>query len=65
MFEGSLLILEKWDDGVRPIAIGYLIRRLAGKCANRDAIQRTSESLKPVQLDVGVPGRAESAVHST
>ena len=45
------------------IAIGYVIRRLATKCANHYVIVRRSESLKPIQLGVGVPGGAEAAVH--
>ena len=62
---GGRLIAEEKDGGERPIAIGYLIRRLAAKCANRHVIQRRSEILKPVQLGVDVPGGAEATVHAT
>ena len=63
VFGGRLIALEK-KGAVRLIAIGYLIRKLAAKSANRHVIRR-SESLKPVQLGVWVTGGAESAVHAT
>ena len=59
------LALEKKDGGVRPVAIGYVFRRLAAKCDNHYVIARRSESLKPIQSGVGVPGRAEAAKHAT
>ena len=56
--------LEKKDGGVRPIAIGYVFRRLAANCANHYVIARTSEIFKPIQLGGGVPGGAEAAAHA-
>src|SRR6218665_1705448 len=51
--------------GLRPIAIGYLWRRLAAKCANRRAVARLSAHFMPVQLGTAVPGGCEAAVHNT
>lgn len=45
--------LEKKDGGVRPIAKGYSIRRLAAKCANHYDIKK-SEGLKPIHLGVEI-----------
>ena len=34
LFGGRLIALQKKDGGVRPIAVGYTLRRLAAKCTN-------------------------------
>ena len=34
-FGGRLVALDKKDGGVRPIAVGYTLRRLAAKCVTR------------------------------
>ena len=34
IYGGRLIALSKKDGGVRPIAVGYVLRRLAAKCAN-------------------------------
>ena len=51
------------DGGIRPIAVGYTLRRLAAKFANTFIIIRRSEELKPIHVGVGVSGEAEAAVH--
>jgi hypothetical protein len=38
LFGGNLIALEKKTGGIRPIAIGYVWRRLAAKCANTHAV---------------------------
>ena len=53
-----------FDGGVRPICVGYTLRRLAAKCANSHVINRRSQVLQPQQLGVGVSGGAEAAVHA-
>ena len=63
-FGGRLLALAKKDGGVRPIAIGYTLRRLASKCANSFAVSALSSYLVPIQVGAGVPGGCEAAVHS-
>ena len=47
------------DGGIRPIPVGYTLRRLAAKCANNNVIKRRSEAVRPQQIAVGV----EAAVH--
>ena len=53
IFGGRLIALQKKDGGIRPIAIGYTLRRLAAKCANSFVIARRSNELKPIQVGVG------------
>src|SRR6218665_3825562 len=65
LFGGTLFALRKKSGGLRPIAIGYIWRRLASKCANAYAIPRLMSFLSPKQLGVGIPGGCEAAVHAT
>jgi len=64
VFGGRLLALSKKDGRVRPITVGYTLRRLAAKCANNHVIERRSKALQPQQLGVCVAGGAEAAVHA-
>ena len=64
LFGGRLIALHKNDGGVRPIAVGYTLRRLAAKCANANVIKRRNEELQPIQVGVGVSGGAEAAIHA-
>ena len=64
VFGGRLIALDKKDGGVRPITVGYTLRRLAAKCANNHIIEKRSKALQPQQLGVGVAGGAEGAVHA-
>ena len=63
IFGGRPIALKKKDGGIRPIAVGYTLRRLAAKCANSHGIRARSNELEPVQVGVGVSGGAEAAVH--
>ena len=65
LYEGRLIALQKRDGGIRPIDVGYTLRRLAAKCGNAFVIKRRNEELKPIQVGVGVSGGAEAAVHAT
>jgi len=66
IFGGSSIALQKKNGDIRPIAVGYTLRRLAAKCANVCVIASpTVASLAPLQLGVGVPGGAEAAIHAT
>ncbi len=65
LFGGTLFALKKKTGGLRPIAIGYLWRRLASKGANAHAIPKVTPYLSPKQLGVAVPGGAEAAVHAS
>ena len=42
LFGGNLLALAKPSGGIRPIAVGYVWRRLAAKCANSYATKHTA-----------------------
>jgi len=64
IFEGSLIALQKKNDDIRPIAVGYTLRRLAAMCTCVIG-SPTVASLAPLQLGVGVPGGAEAAIHAT
>jgi len=64
VFGGRLLALSKKGGGVRPITLGYTLRRLAAKCANNHVTGERDKTLQPQQLGVGVAGGAEAAVHA-
>ena len=64
LYGGRLLALKKKDGELRPIAIGYTIRRLAAKCANKYVTEKLAAQLAPIQLGIGIPGGAEAAVHA-
>jgi len=63
-FGGRLIALNKKSGGIRPIAVGFTLRRLVSKCANTHAVSRLAAFFRPVQLGVGTPGGCEAAVHS-
>jgi len=63
-FGGQLIALIKKSGGIRPIAVGFTLRRLVSKCANTHAIARLSTFFRPIQLAVGTPGGCEAAVHA-
>ena len=63
-FGASLHALRKKDGGLRPIAIGLALRRLASKMANKWASSCLLSKLAPRQLGVGVRGGAEAIVHA-
>lgn len=65
LFGANLLSLEKKCGGVRPIAVGESIRRLAAKCASRIATQKLSDILSPIQLGTGTRYGAEAAAHAS
>ena len=64
-FCGSLIALAKKSEGIRSIAMGYVWRRLAAKCANTYAVAELADYFGQIQLGVGVPGGCEAAVHAT
>ena len=64
LLEGSLLALEKKSGDIRPIAVGYVWRRLAAKCVKSFAIIKLVDYFSPTQLGVGIPVGCEAAVHA-
>ena len=63
-FGASLTALTKKDGGIRPIAVGCTLRRLAAKIAGFRVRDRMAALLAPRQLGYGVRGGAEAAVHA-
>ena len=54
----------KKDGGIRPIAVGNILRRLTSKCVMRGVADRAANLLGPHQLGVGVRGGLEAIIHS-
>ena len=63
-FGANLIGLNKTDGGIRPIAIGCTLRRLAAKCVCAEVKDDMGSFLFPVQLGFGTPLGAEATVHS-
>ena len=61
----SLTAFNKTDGGVRPIAVGDTLRRLAAKCATQSVSARFTTIFAPSQLGFGIPGGCEAAAHAT
>ena len=55
---------QKKDGGVRPIAVGNMLRRLTSKCFTQADPDRAAAILAPLQLGVGLPGGCEAIAHS-
>ena len=64
LFGGRLIALNKKSGGIRPIAVGFSLRRLVSKCANKHALAHLASYFSPTQLGVGTSGGCEAAVHS-
>ena len=64
LFGAALTALLKKDGGVRPIAVGYVWRRIAGKVACNRLTERSAGLLAPRQLGFRVARGCESAVHA-
>ena len=63
-YGANLFGLSKPDGDVRPIAIGYTLRRLGGKLAMANMGEICQKVLRPRQVGVGVRRGAEAAVHA-
>jgi hypothetical protein len=62
-YGASLMGLEKVDGGIRPIAIGLTLRRLAGKIIMMKLHPKCEELFQPIQLGVCTKNGCEIAVH--
>ena len=60
----SLLPCKKKSGGLRPIAVGEVLRRLTSKCAARSVLRKALEFLAPLQLGVGIPAGCDAIVHA-
>ena len=56
--------VKKKDGGLRPIAVGNILRRLVGKCVAFSLADRAAAHLSPHQLGVAVQGGCESILHA-
>ena len=63
-YGASLCALSKKDGGVRPIAVGNTLRRLATKVGARSMSASIGDSLRPVQLGFSTKGGCEAAAHA-
>lgn len=59
----KLVFLPKSDGGIRPIAVGELVRRLAGKMLVSRYQKQVADLLQPHQLGVAAPLGLERIVH--
>ena len=68
LFAANLTALRKKDGGIRTIAVGNVLCRLASKKAAKRVIPelRSTElrQLPPVQLGVGVSGGCKASIHA-
>ena len=60
-----LVTLEKKPQGVRPIGIGEVLRRIVGKAVMQVLKQEIVTCTAPIQVCAGIPGGVEAAVHAT
>lgn len=65
LYGASLCALSKKDGGVRPIAVGSVIRRLTAKLCCYAARQDMSKYLQPKQVGFGTAKGCEAAIHAT
>jgi hypothetical protein len=64
LFGAKLLAIAKKNGGIRPIAVGYVWRRLTAKVACNHVKEASAALLAPRQLGFGVSGGAEAAVRA-
>jgi hypothetical protein len=60
----NLFGAKKKCGGVRPIAVGNLLRRLTSKCFSFALADRAATLLGPHQLGVGIRGGIEAIIHT-
>ena len=63
-FGARLTAFSKKDGGLRPIAVGLTLRRVAGKVIASRASSSLQSLFAPLQLGVGVPRGLEAGVHA-
>ena len=60
----TLFACKKKRGGVRPIAVGEVLRRLTSKCISRAVQAEAIRTLVPLQVGVGISAGCEAIVHS-
>ena len=61
----NLFATKKKVRGLRPVAVGEVLRRLVGKCLAQKVAKEPEAYLLPHQFGVGVRGGCEAVVHAT
>ena len=64
-FGANLIAFRKPDGGVRPIGIGFTLRRMIAKAVSFLMFDSFGTALRPVQFGVGTKSGCEVAVHAT
>ena len=59
-----MVALPKPSGGVRPIAVGELLRRLTAKCLMQQVRSEARQHFWPAQAGVAVKAGAEAAIHA-
>lgn len=62
--EATLLACRKKGGGLRPIAVGEVLRRLTSKCLSWHVQHIAFDMLTPLQLGVGVKAGCEAIIHT-
>ncbi|KAI5645635.1 reverse transcriptase (RNA-dependent DNA polymerase) domain-containing protein [Phthorimaea operculella] len=65
LYGANLCALKKKDGGIRPIAVGSTLRRIASKICCKKVLPQLSSRFQPIQLGFGSKGGCEAAVHAT
>jgi hypothetical protein len=60
----NLFPLKKKNGGLRPIAVGEVLRRWTSKCAAQSATKDCLSFLLPSQLGVGMSNACEAVIHA-
>ena len=60
----NLFAANKKDGGIRPIAVGDLMRRLVSKCFAYSLSDKAAELFAPLQLGTGVRGDCKAIVNT-
>ena len=60
----GLVAVPKPNGGVRPIAVGEILRRLTGKCLMQLVQEEARRTFWPTQLGVGIKSGAETGIHT-
>ena len=58
------LPIQKKGGGLRPIAVGEVLRRLTSKCLSKCVKDEAFQTLTPLQVGVGVKVGCETVVHA-
>ena len=64
-FGARLIAFNKKDGGLRPIAVGLTLRRVAAKVLASIATPLLQSTFLPFQLGVGIPRGLEAGVHAS